>query len=177
MGGAFSQAPVLSLPCCSAYLLPFVPRPIMVALVQRVREASVTVEGEEVAAIGAGLLVLLSVGRGDTEAEADWLVRKCARLRVFSDEEGRMDRALLDTGGEALVVPQFTLHGDVTGGHRPSFTKAAPPARARPLYEHFAAALADRLGRPVPTGVFGAHMDVRLLNEGPVTLWIERTPA
>ena len=149
----------------------------MVALVQRVREASVTVEGDEIAAIGAGLLVLLGVGAGDAEAEADWLARKCARLRVFPNEEGRMDRALLDTGGEALVVPQFTLYGDVESGHRPSFTNAAPPERARPLYEYFAAALADRLGRPVPTGAFGAHMDVSLLNDGPVTLWIERAPA
>jgi D-tyrosyl-tRNA(Tyr) deacylase len=146
----------------------------MVALVQRVADASVTVDGEVVGAIGPGLLVLLGVRTGDTEAEADWLARKCARLRVFPDDDGRMDRALLDTGGDALVVSQFTLYGDATQGNRPSFTDAAAPDPARRLYEHFVAALEDRLDRPVPTGVFGAMMDLRLTNDGPVTLWIER---
>lgn len=148
----------------------------MIALVQRVREASVETGGKEVAAIDAGLLVLLGVGQGDTEAEADWLARKCARLRVFPDDGGQMDRSLQDTGGDALVVPQFTLYGDAAKGNRPSFTAAAPPDRAEPLCAYFADALSTRLGRPVPTGVFGAHMDVRLTNDGPVTLWIERTP-
>ncbi len=153
----------------------------MVALVQRVTEAAVTVDGAVVGAIGPGLLVLLGVRTGDTEAEADWLARKCARLRVFPgvdgpDDGGRMDRSLLDTGGDALVVSQFTLYGDATKGNRPSFTAAATPGPARRLYEHFVAALEAHLERPVPTGVFGARMDVRLTNDGPVTLWIERTP-
>ncbi len=152
----------------------------MVALIQRVREASVEVEGRRVAAVGAGLLVLLGVHRGDTEAESTWLARKCAGLRIFPDDDGpdddgRMNRSLIDAGGEALVVPQFTLCADASSsGARPSFTEAAPPARARRLYEHFADRLSTELGRPVPTGVFGAQMHVRLTNDGPVTLWVER---
>ena len=146
----------------------------MVALVQRVREARVDVEGRVVAAIGPGLLVLLGVRQGDTDAAADWLAAKLARLRVFPDDEGRMNRSLLGTGGEALVVSQFTLYGDARKGNRPSFIMAAPPEEADRLYRHFADRLAAELGRPVPTGVFGAHMDVHLVNDGPVTLWVER---
>lgn len=146
----------------------------MIALIQRVREASVTVEGDTVGAIGTGLLILLGVHRDDGEAEADWLARKCAQLRIFPDEEGRMNRSLQDVGGEALVVSQFTLYGDASRGTRPSFTESAAPALAEPLYEYFVAALASQLGRPVRTGVFGAMMDVRLLNDGPVTIWLER---
>ena len=146
----------------------------MVALVQRVSEASVTVEGVVTGAIGPGLLVLLGVHRTDTEAEVGWVAKKVAGLRIFSDEEGKMNRSLLDTGGEALVVSQFTLYGDTRKGNRPSFVASAPPERAEALYEAFVAALADRLGKPVPTGVFGAMMDVRLTNDGPVTLWVER---
>jgi D-tyrosyl-tRNA(Tyr) deacylase len=146
----------------------------MVALVQRVSEASVTIDGAREAGIGAGLLVLLGVHVDDTEDESAWLASKCATLRVFPDADGKMDESLLDTGGEALVVPQFTLYGDTSQGNRPSFTDAAPPGRAEALYEHFVDALADELGRPVPTGVFGAMMDVQLVNDGPVTLWVER---
>lgn len=147
----------------------------MVALVQRVQEASVEVDGETVGAIDTGLLVLLGVHTDDTEKEGAWLARKCAHLRIFPDEEGRMDRSVTDVGGEVLVVPQFTLYGDTSRGHRPSFTEAAPPGRAETLYEQFVDDLAGELGRAVPTGVFGAMMDVRLVNDGPVTLWIEKT--
>ena len=146
----------------------------MVALIQRVRSASVEVDGNTVGAIGAGLLVLLGVHRNDMEADVDWLVRKCTALRIFPDEEGRMNRSLLDTRGEALVVSQFTLYGDPRRGNRPSFTDAAPPEQAEPLYRRFAERLSQEIGRPVPTGVFGAMMDVHLINDGPVTLWVEK---
>jgi D-tyrosyl-tRNA(Tyr) deacylase len=146
----------------------------MVALVQRVSEASVTVDGEVTGAIGTGLLVLLGVHRDDTDTERAWLVNKVAGLRIFPDDEGRMNRSLVDVGGEALVVSQFTLYGDTRKGNRPSFVESAPPEQAEALYESFVAALGERLGRPVPTGVFGADMDVRLTNDGPVTLWVER---
>lgn len=146
----------------------------MVALVQRVSEASVTVGGDVTGAIGPGLLVLLGVHRTDTEAEAAWVANKVADLRIFPDEAGKMNRSLLDTGGEALAVSQFTLYGDTRRGNRPSFVASAPPEQAEALYEAFVEALSQRLGKPVPTGVFGAMMDVRLTNDGPVTLWIER---
>ena len=146
----------------------------MVALIQRVSEASVVVEDETVGAIGPGLLVLLGVHHTDTEAEADWLAGKLARLRVFRDDEDRMNRSLLDTGGEALVVSQFTLYGDARKGNRPSYIEAAPPEQAEALYCYFTEQLATALGKPVPTGVFGAMMDVHLVNDGPVTLWVER---
>ena len=146
----------------------------MVALVQRVSEASVTVEGSVAGAIGPGLLVLLGVHRDDTEAELDWVASKVAHLRIFPDDAGRMNHSLLDVGGEALVVSQFTLYGDARKGNRPSFAASAPPEQAEALYDAFIAALSRRLGRPVPSGVFGAHMDVRLTNDGPVTLWVER---
>jgi D-tyrosyl-tRNA(Tyr) deacylase len=146
----------------------------MVALVQRVSEASVEIDGETVGSIDDGLLILLGVHDDDTEAESEWCAAKCANLRVFPDADGKMDESLLDTGGDALVVPQFTLYGDVTRGNRPSFDEAAPPGQAERLYEHFVGALEDHTDRPVPTGEFGAMMDVRLTNDGPVTLWVER---
>ena len=146
----------------------------MRALVQRVSEAAVLVDGETVGAIGPGLLVLLGVGSGDTDAEADWVADKLAALRVFPDGEGRMNRSLLDTSGEALVVSQFTIYGSLKKGTRPSFTRAAPPEEADRLYRRVVSRLAATLGREVPTGVFGAHMEVRLVNDGPVTLLIER---
>jgi D-aminoacyl-tRNA deacylase len=146
----------------------------MVALIQRVQQASVEVDGAVVGAIGPGLLVLLGVAHGDTEREADWLARKTTDLRVFPDADGKMNRSLLDTGGEVLVVSQFTLLGDARKGNRPSFVGAAPPEEADRLYRYFAAKLSEALGRPVPTGVFGAMMQVRLVNDGPVTLWVER---
>ncbi|MEM1057177.1 MAG: D-aminoacyl-tRNA deacylase [Bacteroidota bacterium] len=146
----------------------------MRALVQRVSEASVHVGGTTVGAIGPGLLVLLGVREGDTETQADWVANKLAALRVFPDAEGRMNRSLVDIGGEALVVSQFTLYGSLKKGTRPSFSKAAPPAEAERLYKHVVARLSVALGREVPTGRFGAHMEVRLVNDGPVTLLIER---
>lgn len=151
----------------------------MVALVQRVQRASATVDGEIVGAIGAGLLILLGVHRDDTEAEADWLARKVATLRVFADRAGKMNRSLQDRIGDsedagALVVSQFTLYGTLKKGTRPSYSLAAGPELAAPLYSRFVEVLQAELGQPVPTGVFGAKMDVALVNDGPVTLWIER---
>ncbi|MDX1532357.1 MAG: D-aminoacyl-tRNA deacylase [Rhodothermales bacterium] len=146
----------------------------MIALVQRVSEARVRIDGRTSGAIGRGLLVLLGVHHADTEAEAAWVAKKVAHLRIFPDAEGRMNRSALDVGAEALVVSQFTLYGDTRKGNRPSFVEAAPPEQGEALYERFVAALAEHLGRPVPTGEFGAMMDVHLVNEGPVTLWIER---
>jgi len=146
----------------------------MVALVQRVADAAVDVDGTTIAAIDDGLLIFLGVHEDDTEDESDWCASKCANLRVFPDADGKMDESLLDVGGDALVVPQFTLYGDTSQGHRPSFDAAAPPDRAERLYEHFVTALETHLGTDVPTGRFGAMMDVRLTNDGPVTLWVER---
>jgi D-tyrosyl-tRNA(Tyr) deacylase len=139
------------------------------AVVQRVREARVTVEGEVVGAIGAGLCVLVGVAEGDGEPAAERLGAKIARLRIFENVEGKFDRSLLDTGGAALVVSQFTLIADTQKGNRPSFTRAAAPAEAEPLVERVAAALRE-LGVPVETGVFGARMLVELANDGPVTI-------
>jgi D-tyrosyl-tRNA(Tyr) deacylase len=146
----------------------------VIALVQRVSEAEVTVEGRSTGAIGQGLLILLGVHVTDTDAEGEWLARKCANLRVFRDEEGRMNRSLVDVDGEALVVSQFTLYGNAAKGNRPSFIESAPPELAEPLYEAFARSLERHLNRPIQTGEFGAMMDVRLVNDGPVTIWIER---
>jgi D-aminoacyl-tRNA deacylase len=148
----------------------------MIALVQRVSSASVTVSGEVTGQIGTGLLVLLGVHHDDTEREAVWLADKLVALRVFQDDEGKMNRSVQDVGGEVLVVSQFTLYGDVRKGTRPSYIQAARPETAEPLYERMVALLAERLGRSVPTGRFGAMMDVALVNDGPVTLWIEREP-
>ncbi len=146
----------------------------MVALVQRVSNASVDIDGETVGAIDDGLLILLGVHEDDTTAESEWCASKCAHLRVFPDSDGKMDESLLDTGGDALVVPQFTLYGNVHRGNRPSFDAAAPPDHAERLYEHFVDELETELGRSVPTGEFGAMMDVHLTNDGPVTLWVEQ---
>jgi D-aminoacyl-tRNA deacylase len=148
----------------------------MIALVQRVSEASVTVDGYVTGEIGKGMLILLGVHASDAESELEWLVRKCANLRIFPDDEGRMNRSLLDTGGDALVVSQFTLYGDTRKGNRPSYTLSAGPDVAEPLYERFVAELSRELRRPVASGVFGAMMDVHLVNDGPVTLIIERPP-
>jgi D-aminoacyl-tRNA deacylase len=132
----------------------------------------VRVDGRAVGEIGAGLCVLLGVARGDTAEAAGRLAAKLARLRIFADEEGRFDRSLLDLGGSALVVSQFTLLADTARGSRPSFAGAAPPEEAEPLYERFCAALRE-LGVPVETGVFGARMAVELVNDGPVTIILE----
>jgi D-tyrosyl-tRNA(Tyr) deacylase len=139
----------------------------MRALVQRVRAASVTVDGERVSAIGPGMLVLLGVRHGDGAAEADRIVRKLLALRIFEDGDGRMNRSIGDSGGELLCVSQFTLYGDTRKGNRPSFVDAAPPDEAEPLYERVRAGLGARGGR------FGAHMRVELVNDGPVTLLVE----
>ncbi len=144
----------------------------MRAVVQRVTKARVEVDGTVVGEIGAGLLVLLGVSKTDVAAGADFLVDKILNLRIFSDEEGKMNRSLLDTGGALLVVSQFTLYGDCRKGRRPSFDLAAPAEQARALYEHFVAA-ARRAGVRVETGVFQAMMAVSLTNDGPVTLILE----
>jgi D-aminoacyl-tRNA deacylase len=142
------------------------------AVVQRVRCASVRVEGELVAEVGPGVCVLLGVARGDGPTEAARLAEKVAKLRIFADERGRFDRALLDVGGEALVVSQFTLLAETTKGNRPSFADAAPPEEAEPLYERFCGALRE-FGVRVETGAFGARMLVELANDGPVTIVLQ----
>ena len=141
----------------------------MKAVLQRVNEARVRVGDEPVGEIGRGLCILLGVARGDDAAEAQRLAGKVARLRVFEDAEGRFDRSLLETGGAALVVSQFTLLADTAKGNRPSFADAAPPDEAEPLYWAFCAALRE-LGVPVETGRFGARMALELVNDGPVTI-------
>lgn len=144
----------------------------MRAVCQRASEARVRVDGTVVGEIGAGLCILLGVARGDSEAEAERLAAKIARLRIFPDGEGRFDRSLVDAAGSALVVSQFTLLADTAKGNRPSFTEAAPPEVAEPLVERFCAALRD-LGVPVEQGVFGAPMQVELVNDGPVTIVLD----
>lgn len=144
----------------------------MRALVQRVDSACVALPGGEERSIGRGLLILLGVGHEDTAERADALAEKAARLRIFSNAEGKFDRSLLDEKGEALVISQFTLYGDAGAGRRPDFTAAARPERARPLYERFTEHL-RLLGVPVRTGEFGAHMRVSSRNDGPVTLLLE----
>lgn len=144
----------------------------MKAVIQRVTEASVTINGKTISRIKRGILILLGVGRGDSEAEADWLARKCAELRIFEDEQGKMNRSVEEIKGEVLVVSQFTLCGDCRKGRRPSFDSAAMPEIAKPLYEYFCAQLRDK-GLEVQTGEFAAMMDVGLVNSGPVTLILE----
>ena len=146
----------------------------MRVVLQRVSEASVRIGGETVGAIGPGLVVLAGFRDGDDGDTVAWMAEKVANLRIFADDRGRMNRSLLDIGGEALVVSQFTLYGDARKGRRPSFIKAARPEVAIPLYEAFVAALGRILPKPVQTGEFGAMMDVALVNDGPVTLVIER---
>ncbi|MEE9618196.1 MAG: D-aminoacyl-tRNA deacylase [Anaerolineae bacterium] len=145
----------------------------MRAVVQRVSQASVSVGGEVVGDIGRGVVVLVGVTHGDTEEQAEWLARKIAGLRIFEDNEGKMNAGLLNADGAALVISQFTLYADCRKGRRPSFTNAAMPEVAEPLVEHFAQALRDH-GVPVQTGVFGAHMLVEIHNDGPVTILLER---
>ena len=140
---------------------------------QRVGEASVSVAGREIARIGRGLLILAGVAPEDTREDGDWLAAKLARMRIFADAEGKMNLSLPDIGGEALVVPQFTLFASTAKGNRPGFSGAAGPDLAVPLYEGFAAALARELGRPVATGRFGADMEVALRNQGPVTVLMD----
>ena len=144
----------------------------MRALLQRTTGAAVRVDGAVVGEIGPGLMILLGVGPSDTEAVADDLARKAAELRIFRDDEGRTNRSLLDTGGSALVVSQFTLFADTRRGRRPGFTGAAPPELAERLYQRFAESLAG-LGVVVATGRFGAEMSVELVNDGPFTIWLD----
>ncbi|MDB5311676.1 MAG: D-tyrosyl-tRNA(Tyr) deacylase [Gemmataceae bacterium] len=144
----------------------------MRAVLQRVRRATVTVDGEIIGEIGAGWLVLLGIAPGDTRTEVDWLADKVANLRAFADDAGKMNRSVLDVGGAVLVVSQFTLYGDCRKGRRPSFTGAAQPVVAEPLCEAFGTAL-KALGVPVATGRFAADMQVDLLNDGPVTFVLE----
>ncbi len=147
----------------------------MRVLLQRVQQASVRVNGETIGAIGPGLLLLVGIRNGDTETEARWLAEKCIHLRIFSDEAGRFNRSLLDVRGEILAVSQFTLYGDARRGRRPGFTDAAPPEISEPLYERFVSYLRES-GLRTETGRFGAHMQVHLVNDGPVTLLLEREP-
>jgi D-tyrosyl-tRNA(Tyr) deacylase len=145
----------------------------MRAVVQRVSQASVSVDGKVVGEIGPGVVVLLGVTHGDTREQADWLAEKVAGLRIFEDAEGKMNLGLLDVGGAALVVSQFTLYGDARKGRRPGFSDAAPPEVAEPLVDYFAQALRAQ-GVPVETGIFRAHMLVEIHNDGPVTILLER---
>ena len=144
----------------------------MRALVQRVSEASVTVDGEVIGEIGGGVLILICAMQGDGEAQADKLAAKIAKMRIFRDDDGRMNRSLLDAGGAALVVSQFTLAADTSRGNRPGFSTAAPPEEGERPYEYFATQMATQ-GVTVATGRFGADMAVALVNDGPVTIWME----
>ena len=142
----------------------------MRAVIQRVREAAVVVDGREVSRIGAGLLVLLGVESGDGLADVEWLAGKVAKMRVFPDGEDRMNVSVADAGGGMMVVSQFTLHASTRKGNRPSFIRAAVPAVSEPLYEAFCAAMEAETGRPTARGIFAADMKVSLVNDGPVTI-------
>ena len=145
----------------------------MRALLQRVSKASVTVDGQTISSIGRGLLILLGVGHGDGEEQAKFLAEKIANLRVFEDEQGKTNLSILDVNGEAIVVSQFTLYADTRKGRRPSFINAALPEVAEPLVGRFAELLSGQ-GVPTQTGKFGAHMELEIYNDGPVTIWLER---
>ena len=145
----------------------------MKAVIQRVSKASVTIEDEKVASITNGLLILLGIINEDSQDDINWLTKKIVNLRIFEDDDGVMNTSILDVGGEAIVVSQFTLHANTKKGNRPSYIKAAKPDIAIPLYETFVKQLGQRLGRIVQTGEFGADMKVELLNDGPVTIIID----
>jgi len=145
----------------------------MRVLLQRAKWGKVSIAGQVVGEIGLGVVLLVGVTHSDTEKEAAYLANKIANLRIFNDENGKMNRSLLDVGGAALVISQFTLYADVRKGRRPAFVEAAPPSIARPLIDRFAEMLQEH-GVPVQTGEFGAHMEVSLCNDGPVTIWLER---
>jgi D-tyrosyl-tRNA(Tyr) deacylase len=144
----------------------------MRAVLQRVRRSRVVVSGHTVAEIGPGMVILLGIGPGDSEVQTKMLAEKIANLRIFEDDQGKINRSVLDTGGEAIVVSQFTLYADIRKGRRPSFTDAAPPEQARLLVERFAHLLAA-MGVPTQMGEFGAHMQVEITNDGPVTIWLD----
>lgn len=145
----------------------------MRAVIQRVSHAEVVVNQEKVAKIQHGLLILLGVENGDETSDADYLAQKISQMRIFNDEQGKMNRSVIDTSGECLVVSQFTLHADTRKGNRPSFLLAARPEQAIPLYEYFIQQMNNVLSKPCATGVFGADMKVSLLNDGPVTIIID----
>ena len=145
----------------------------MRALIQRVREAKVTIEAETYSQIGTGLLVLLGIESADTEEDILWLAGKISKMRIFGDGAGQMNLSLSDINGEMLVVSQFTLHANTKKGNRPSFIRAARPEHAVPLYEKFITEMEMVIGKPVSTGKFGASMRVSLTNDGPVTIWID----
>jgi D-tyrosyl-tRNA(Tyr) deacylase len=145
----------------------------MRALLQRVSSASVSVDGKTASSIQHGLLVLLGIEEADTVEDIDWLCGKITRLRIFEDEDGKMNRSIQETHGDIIVVSQFTLHASTKKGNRPSFLKAAPPAISEPLYEAFCISLEKELGRTIGRGIFGADMQVSLVNDGPVTIWID----
>ena len=142
-------------------------------VLQRVNQGNVSVDGQVIADIGLGLIILLGVGPQDGGEQVDYLVNKIAHLRIFEDHQGKINRSILDVGGAAIVVSQFTLYADTRKGRRPSFTDAAPPEVASPLVDLFAEKL-SALGVPTQTGQFGAHMQVEIHNDGPVTIWMER---
>lgn len=144
----------------------------MRSVVQRVKRASVTVNGQTVGQINTGLLVLLAVGQGDSSNDLTWMVEKLVGLRIFEDEEGKMNRSILDMGGEFLVVSQFTLYGDCRKGKRPSFSSAAPPEQAKEMFEKSVEGIRS-YGLKVETGIFQAEMDVELINDGPVTILLD----
>jgi D-aminoacyl-tRNA deacylase len=148
-------------------------RPPMRIVLQRVSRAAVSIEGGAPHGIGRGYVLLLGVAHADSVADANWLATKIPTLRLFPDNEGKMNRTLVEVDGEVLIVSQFTLYGSLRKGTRPSFTEAAEPGLARALYEHFVRTLAPLLPHPVVTGEFGAHMDVELVNDGPVTLLLD----
>ncbi|MDR0251154.1 MAG: D-tyrosyl-tRNA(Tyr) deacylase [Burkholderiales bacterium] len=145
----------------------------MRALLQRVTSAKVDVEGQTVGQIGCGLLALVGITEGDSQEDADWLCRKITQSRIFDDENGVMNRSLTEVGGDVLAVSQFTLCASTRKGNRPSYTTAARPELAQPFFDAFVKKLAETLGKRVPTGVFGAMMQVSLVNDGPVTLWLD----
>ncbi len=145
----------------------------MKTVVQRVSKASVTVEGEIISKIGQGLLILLGIENEDTNADIEWLSRKIVNLRIFNDEEGVMNKSLIEVKGDVIVVSQFTLHASTKKGNRPSYLKAAKPEIAIPIYENFVKRMEMVLGKKVGTGVFGADMKVELLNDGPVTIIVD----
>ena len=142
-------------------------------LIQRVSEASVTIDSQIKSSIAKGLLLLVGIEETDTQEDIDFLCKKTVNLRIFDDENGVMNRSVLETGGEILVVSQFTLHASTKKGNRPSYIKAAKPEVSIPLYEQFCQALSEMLGKPIQTGEFGADMQVELINDGPVTIWID----
>ena len=145
----------------------------MRVLIQRVSEASVISDGEPTGNIGIGLLLLVGIEAADTQEDIDWLANKIVNMRIFSDENDQMNQCLLDAEGELLIISQFTLHAKVKKGNRPSFIKAARPEQAIPLYEAFKSKCAQLMGREIAAGVFGADMKVSLINDGPVTIWVD----